>query len=289
MKKGTVLTILLAVVVLLSGMLFANFLLPQITESGDGVIVDVERKIRLTNPQEIITEPTVSQDPQEVFPYLFEDRTKLSRENLAETELQNRKVFVANVSSQVDILFNLKIGDVIMENYADVWRYTGEENPHSVRDTSDLFSVDIVFTDARSVRWRITASGYSDQIVSLSCYEDGVGPIAPPAITTDRLRDPRELYEEEEEPVNRFLTQLETLPTISRVSESNLYLSERIAVPSGQNTDLVWMVLLESDENCLVAGFAENNMQPICYIYANLNRELGYDFLWQVKERYETW
>ena len=41
-------------------------------------------------------------------------------------------------------------------------------------EKGDAFSLDILFTDAKSTTWRITACGYADEIIALHCVKEDI-------------------------------------------------------------------------------------------------------------------
>ena len=276
--KMNLLTVALAVLIMVSGVLFAYFLLPVITEDKENYVM--KEDIKLTNPQEIIEVPWSLETPEYAFLYTFSGREVLKQETLDEKTVQSRKNFLNAVSVELDIAFNLKIDAIILEKYTDVWRYTEDKMEQSARDTSDVFSVDVYFTDARSTRWRIVAVGFEDEVFQLTCLEDDEVTATPPVFTTQPYYGNRiELSEEQQKAANRFEAKLYQLPAISNIIGKGIYLELGYSIVS-LDGEVIWTVHLVSDNRYLVSGMIEDTLTPFSYTFVNLNSEMKSDRNW---------
>lgn len=277
-QKMNLLTVALAFVIMLSGVLFAYFLLPVVTEDKENYVM--QENIKLTNPQEIIEKPWASQSPDRAFLHTFSKREKQNLETLDEKTIQSRKAFLTEASKALDIAFNLKIDGVILEKYTDVWRYHNVQQGQTVRNTNDVFSVDIYFTDARSTRWRVTAVGYEDDIFHLTCLEDDGKTPKPPMFTTQPYyRNRIEPSDEELTAIDRFEAKLYQLPNVSGLIQSGMYLELGYAIQS-VDSDVIWTVHLVSDDRYLVSGMLEDTLTPFSYTFVNINAETGREDNW---------
>lgn len=288
MKRSTsnILTVVLAFVVLLAGVMFAFYILPIITEDPEGHIDTFSAEVN--TPQEIIRKPTQALACTEFFPFSFSNHKLEDSEALDENAVRSRKSFLDRLSNQVDILFNVKIDSIILEKYAQVWRYldSSETSIDEIRNQDDLFFIDVLFTDAKLVQWRITAAGYADSIFYLSCLESG-SPLSTPLFPTKMAQTPSIAVPDERmvNAISRFRSKLystDLFPTLFSVESSFQQLE--ICLYDPNSADVYWMLHLESDGRYLLSAYSKVGNMPICYAYLNLQQETGSytDIFWDL-------
>lgn len=292
MKRSVsnLITVVLALTVLGASSIFALYVLPVITKIGEGVVEDID--VELNKPQEIIQQPSATIDPQDYFPLTYSERERLEPDTLDEQTIQDRKNFLTTVSEAVDILYNIKIDGIILENYTQTWRYTGEGGGYgSERNTEDAFSVDIVFADVKSTQWRITANGYADELFYLSCYEgDKDDPDMPASLTKTGfyLRDYDQENPKLESAISRFRTKLYSLKPISRLVTQENSSQELDLTLTAYDPELIWVVYLESNGRYLVSGIREDSLTPVCFSFLNFQTEMktNQDIFWRFYNPY---
>lgn len=278
--QSNLITIVFAAVVLLAGVLFSSFILPAITDDGEEDVLDCN--VKLTNPQEIIEQPSTIVNPVEQFPTSYEGRVLLNSQQLDEQTVQARKNFLNMVSEAVDVLFNIKIDGIIMEKHTQIWRNQGQMDGYIQESafgesSDDAFAVDVLFTDARATRWRITAEGYADTLIHVSCIENNLVFAAPGSPANDKPNEAAEKSDKLDNAVNRFRTKLYSLPNIgSMVKQESCTQYSTVVIGAAQ--DVLWAVFNEYDGCYLAAGFLKGSFTPVSYTFLNFEQETGYDF-----------
>ena len=279
MKRSTsnILTIVLTSVVLLAGALFALFILPMITDDSDGRAETFSAEVN--TPQEIVKQVPDPIECSKVFPYSYANHKQLSDDSLTEDDSENRKTFLALVSKQIDILFNVKIDSIVLEKYTQVWRYNGEPNLGlGGTRTDNLYFVDILFTDAKLTQWRITSAGYVDDLLFLSCMENQEDNLTEPIFQTDIPDHPIKAVPDDKmsNAIARFQTKLYSIdlfPDLFGGEETfqplDLYLYH------SNSTKTFWVVHLEYNGRYLFSGYSKNGNVPVCYSYINFFQETG--------------
>jgi hypothetical protein len=272
-RSSNLLTVVLAAAVLLAGTGFGYYMLPYMTESGEQTVQ--RRDVRLTNPQEIVSNPQEPVAFRTLFPASLSYREHLEEAQQDEAVKEAKKSFLVMLSDYVDILFNLNVdASLIMESYTTVWRYDAPDGVQTARNTADLFTVDVIFTDPKSTRWRITAAGYADEVFHLSCIQQKAEEdTAPPCITQDTPTALLDLEGELLGAVNRFRSRVISIPVISGLVQTGLCEEFRHAVRD-RDGDFVWVAYLESDGKLLICAVQKTSMTPLSYTFMNLEGEM---------------
>lgn len=175
-STGNLLTVVFSLLVFAAGAIFAFYLLPVITDDREESIQTFSTTIN--TPQEIVENPKNMISCLEFFPQSYSNRKLVDSSELNEMDLQNMKLFLTSLGNQANLLFNVRIDSVILERYIQIWQYHSNSSSDDAR-TDDIYYIDLLFLDARSVQWRITAGGYSDEIFYLSCLEQDKEPSTP--------------------------------------------------------------------------------------------------------------
>lgn len=288
MKNSTsnILTVVLASLVLTAGALFGFFILPIVTEDSDGHLETFSAEVN--TPQEIIQKVPQAVACQKYFSYTYSEHKLLDNDTLDEDDTINRKAFLDQVSKQLDFLFNLKIDSIILEKYALVWRYTGDSSTKEIdlRREDDVYFIDVLFTDAKLVQWRITAGGYSDEIFYLSCLENGKhlsSPVFPTTIANPSIET--DMDEKMEKAVSRFRTKLYDPAIFPTLFDSySSYQPLELAIYDSNNPQVYWVLHLEYDGRYLLSAYSSVGNVPLCYSYLNLQKETeSYtDIFWEL-------
>lgn len=276
-------TVLIAAAVLLAGTLFSSFILPAATEDDDGKVATC--KVEINTPQEIIQTPSVPVDPQSYFPWTFSARVRIARDSpLEEPVLQLQRTFLSHLRDYLDILYGLKIDALIMEKYTSTWALPSDCMPED-SDWQYAFFSDLLFTDASGGLWRITAAGFSEEIVYVSCYrEDSVLP-APP----DPVRSVREMQLEPMEnygllaanylkishAFTRLKGKLSSLESMLPVKFSDYYLDEMLL--ADPDDPVVWAMECCADGKYLLTAISSDTFTPVCYAFLHFQEEARSD------------
>lgn len=285
MKRSTsnMITVLLTSMVLLAGALFALFILPLLTDDSNGKVETFSAEVN--TPQEIVQQVSEPIDCSKIFPYSYASHKRLPDDSLTEDDMENRKTFLSLASEQVDILFNVKIDSIILEKYTQVWRYNGEPNLGvSEPRVDNLYFVDILFTDAKLIQWRITVAGYVNDILYLSCMENQET-LVTPIFPTDIPDNPIQAVPDEKmsNAISRFQTKLyssDLFPELFGGDETFQPLD--IYLYGSNSTKTFWVVHLEYNGRYLFSGYTKNGNVPVCYSYINFSQETGryLDIFW---------
>ncbi|MCI9272480.1 MAG: hypothetical protein HFE39_00800 [Clostridiales bacterium] len=285
-SSSNILTVMLASLVLIAGALFGFFILPIITEDSNGNLETFSAEVN--TPQEIIQKVPQQIACQKYFPYTYSEHKLLDNNSLNEDDTINRKAFLDQVSKQLNILFNLKIDSIILEKYALVWRYTGDSSSEEMdlRRADDVYFIDVLFTDAKMVQWRITAGGYSDSIFYLSCLENEKY-LSTPVFPTTITSSPKEIDFDQkmEKAVSRFRSKLYDPGVFPTLFDSNSsYQPLDLFFYDSNNPQIYWVLCLEYDGRYLLSAYSAAGNVPLCYSFLNLQQETqSYtDFLWEL-------
>ena len=279
-RFGNILTIAITVVIVIASFLFADLALPVLTDNQEHGIREYD--VTLTNPQEIIEAPAQVFDPAVYFPSLCEGRVQKSSNTYSDKQLQAREQFLNRVSESVEILFGVQIDDVIMEAYTQVWVPNSHREEYEILNIEDLFSVDVIFTDVRSDQWRITASGYADNLFYFSCIqwtEDSTG--LPPCFTSESSVRQIRLSDKQEDEVERFWNKITTLPQVNTIINQGLFYPIDTAF-MGKSPEVVWYIHFVSDDKYLISGFVNDVFTPYSYIFMDVGEEMPNGFYWPV-------
>lgn len=279
-STGNLLTVVFSLLVFAAGAIFAFYLLPVITDDREESIQTFSTTIN--TPQEIVENPKNMISCLEFFPQSYSNRKLVDSSELNEMDLQNMKLFLTSLGNQANLLFNVRIDSVILERYIQIWQYHSNSSSDDAR-TDDIYYIDLLFLDARSVQWRITAGGYSDEIFYLSCLEQDKEPSTP--VFPTQISSPSAIHPSQK--LDRMSSSF-----WSRLVSSNLlgslfhgendYQALQIPIFSYGTPNVYWKIHLESDGKYLLSAYSKENTTPICYSYLNIQLESGqiHDPLW---------
>lgn len=282
------LTILIAAAVLLAGTLFSSFVLPAATEDDDGKVTACE--VEINTPQEIIQAPSDPADPQAYFPWTFSDRVRVDQDStLQEPVLQLQRTFLSHLRDYLDILYGLKIDSLIMEKYTSTWALPSDWVQMD-NDGKYAFFSDLLFTDASGGQWRITAAGYAEEILYVSCYqEDSVLPSPP-----DPVRSVREMqlepmenygllsanYQKISRAFDRLKGKLYSLGSMFPGGFMDVFYLEEMFL-ADPDDPVVWSMDCCADGKYLLTAISSDTFTPVCYAFLHFQEEAesGEDFL----------
>lgn len=279
-RFGNILTIAITVVIVIASFLFADLVLPVLTDREEQGVQEYD--VTLTNPQEIIESPSDVFTPSMYFPSTCEGRVLQNSETYSEDLLRSRGQFLSSVREAVDILFGVQIDDVIMEAYTQIWVASSDREEYEVLNIEDLFSVDVIFTDVRSTQWRITACGYADNLFYLSCIEWTEENESLPSCFTleDSVREIR-LSDKQETSVARFWNKITSLPQVNTVITQGLFYPIDAAV-IGDSSEVVWNIHFVSDDRYMISGYSNDVFTPFSYLFMDVGEEMENGFYWPV-------
>ncbi len=282
------LTVLIAAAVLLAGTLFSSFVLPAATEDDDGKVAPCE--VEINTPQEIIRTPSNPVDPQAYFPWTFSTRVRVAQDSpLQEPVLQLQRTFLTHLRDYLDILYGLKIDSLIMEKYTSTWALPSDRMKAD-NDGQYVFFSDLLFTDASGGQWRITAAGYSEEILYVSCYQEGSVLPAPP----DPVRSVREMQLEPMENYGLLSANYQKIVRAFERLKGKLYSLESMfpgefmeamfleeMLLADPDDPVVWSMECCANGKYLLAAISSDTFTPVCYAFLHFQQEAesGEDFL----------
>ena len=134
----------------------------------------------------------------------------------------------------------------------------------------DAFSLDILFTDAKSTTWRITACGYADEIIALHCVKEDIE-VTPVSIFQERNLDLADIITTKmDSAIALFRCRIDSV-------KAGYYLDYIELCVESPSSELYWDIYgwIPETRRILVAGFRGDTNTPVCYGLVPLSENLS--------------
>lgn len=130
----------------------------------------------------------------------------------------------------------------------------------------DAFSLDILFTDAKSTTWRVTAYGYADMVFALHCVKENIE-VTPVSIFQERNLDVVDSNTlKMDNAIALFRSRIESVEDANDIYLSGGFEYAGLTVES-PTSEYYWHIYGWTPEGnrMLVAGFRADSNTPVCY------------------------
>lgn len=141
----------------------------------------------------------------------------------------------------------------------------------------DAFSLDILFTDAKSTTWRITACGYADEIIALHCVKEDIE-VTPVSIFQERNLDLADIITTKmNSAIALFRSRIDSVKAVNDIYDNGYYLDYIELCVESPSSELYWNIYgwIPETRRILVAGFRGDTNTPVCYGLVPLSENLS--------------
>ena len=141
----------------------------------------------------------------------------------------------------------------------------------------DAFSLDILFTDAKSTTWRITACGYADEIIALHCVKEDIE-VTPVSIFQERNLDLADIITTKmNSAIALFRSRIDSVKAVNDIYDNGYYLDYIELCVESPSSELYWNIYgwIPEARRILVAGFRGDTNTPVCYGLVPLSENLS--------------
>lgn len=140
----------------------------------------------------------------------------------------------------------------------------------------DAFSLDILFTDAKSTTWRITACGYADEIIALHCVKEDIE-VTPVSIFQERNLDLADIITTMDSAIALFRSRIDSVKAVNDIYDNGYYLDYIELCVESPSSELYWNIYgwIPETRRILVAGFRGDTNTPVCYGLVPLSENLS--------------
>lgn len=140
----------------------------------------------------------------------------------------------------------------------------------------DAFSLDILFTDAKSTTWRITACGYADEIIALHCVKEDIE-VTPVSIFQERNLDLADITTKMDSAIALFRSRIDSVKAVNDIYDNGYYLDYIELCVESPSSELYWNIYgwIPETRRILVAGFRGDTNTPVCYGLVPLSENLS--------------
>lgn len=130
----------------------------------------------------------------------------------------------------------------------------------------DAFSLDILFTDAKSTTWRISAYGYADMVFALHCVKEDIE-VTPVSMFQERKLDAVDSSTlKMDNAISLFRSRIESVEDVNDIYVNGVFEYIELTVESPAS-EFYWHIYgwTPEENRILIAGFRADNNTPVCY------------------------
>ena len=140
------------------------------------------------------------------------------------------------------------------------------ERYHYEEKQGDAFSLDILFTDAKSTTWRITAYGYAEVVFALHCVKENIE-VTPVSIFQEKMLDVADpVTLKMDNAISLFRSRIASVEDVNDIYLNGgfEYIELTVQAPS---SEFYWSIYgwLPGENLVLMAGFRSDSNTPVCY------------------------
>ena len=131
----------------------------------------------------------------------------------------------------------------------------------------DAFSLDILFTDAKSATWRITAYGYADEVIALHCVKEDIDMMPVSIFQESRLEIMGNVTTKISSAISLFRSRIDSVEDVNDIYNNGYYLSYIELCVESPTSEFYWNIYgwTPDEDRLLIAGFRADTNTPVCY------------------------